>query len=240
MYQANGKLQSKDQYVVQYAPLVKRIAHHLAARLPSSVEVDDLIQAGLMGLLDAVGHYDQSQGAQFETYASQRIRGAMLDELREADWAPRSARKSMRTIEAAIHKLEQKLGRQPGEQELANELKVPLAEFQQMLLDARGHQLVYYEDFQAEGEDDFFERHSADQRPGPLGQIENGDFRAALVEAIKVLPEREQLLMSLYYEEELNLKEIGAVLGVTESRVSQLHSQAVVRLRSRLKDWLGA
>jgi len=240
MYQANGKLQSKDQYVVQYAPLVKRIAHHLAARLPSSVEVDDLIQAGLIGLLDAVGHYDQSQGAQFETYASQRIRGAMLDELREADWAPRSARKSMRTIEAAIHKLEQKLGRQPSEQELANELKVPLTEFQQMLLDARGHQLVYYEDFQTEGEDDFFERHSADQRPGPLGQIENGDFRAALVEAIKVLPEREQLLMSLYYEEELNLKEIGAVLGVTESRVSQLHSQAVARLRSRLKDWLGA
>ncbi|MDP2785830.1 MAG: RNA polymerase sigma factor FliA [Sulfurimicrobium sp.] len=240
MYQANGKLQSKEQYVVQYAPLVKRIAHHLAARLPSSVEVDDLIQAGLIGLLDAVGHYDQSQGAQFETYASQRIRGAMLDELREADWAPRSARKCMRTIEAAIHKLEQKLGRQPGEQELANELKVPLAEFQHMLQDARGHQLVYYEDFQAEGEDDFFERHSADQRPGPLGQIENGDFRAALVEAIKVLPEREQLLMSLYYEEELNLKEIGAVLGVTESRVSQLHSQAVARLRSRLKDWLGA
>jgi RNA polymerase sigma factor for flagellar operon FliA len=240
MYQANGKLQSKEQYVVQYAPLVKRIAHHLVARLPSSVEVDDLIQAGLIGLLDAVGHYDQSQGAQFETYATQRIRGAMLDELREADWAPRSARKCMRTIEAAIHKLEQKLGRQPGEQELANELKVPLAEFQHMLQDARGHQLVYYEDFQAEGEDDFLERHSADQRPGPLGQIENGDFRAALVEAIKVLPEREQLLMSLYYEEELNLKEIGAVLGVTESRVSQLHSQAVARLRGRLKDWLGA
>lgn len=240
MYQANGKLQSKEQYVVQYAPLVKRIAHHLAARLPSSVEVDDLIQAGLIGLLDAVGHYDQSQGAQFETYASQRIRGAMLDELRDADWAPRSARKSMRTIEAAIHRLEQRLGRQPGEQELANELKVPLAEFQQMLQDARGHQLFYYEDFQTEGEDNFFERHSADHRPGPLGQIENDDFRAALVEAIKVLPEREQMLMSLYYEEELNLKEIGAVMGVTESRVSQLHSQAVARLRSRLKDWLGA
>ncbi|MEN6587481.1 MAG: RNA polymerase sigma factor FliA [Sulfuricella sp.] len=240
MYQANGKLQSKEQYVVQYAPLVRRIAHHLAAKLPASVEVDDLIQAGLIGLLDAVGHYDQSQGAQFETYASQRIRGAMLDELREADWAPRSARKCMRTIEAAIHKLEQKLGRQPGEQELASELKVPLAEFQQMLQDARGHQLVYYEDYQADGDDDFFERHSADQRPGPLGQIENGDFRAALVDAIKILPEREQMVMSLYYEEELNLKEIGVVLGVTESRVSQLHSQAVARLRSRLKDWLGA
>lgn len=238
MYQANGKLQSKEQYVAQYAPLVKRIAHHLVAKLPPSVEVDDLIQAGLIGLLDAIGQYDQSQGAQFETYASQRIRGAMLDELREADWAPRSARKNMRTIESAVHRLEQRLGRAPGEQELADELKMPLAEYQQMLQDARGHQLVYYEDFQKEGDDDYFERHSADQRQGPLGQIEDGDFRAALVDAIKDLPEREQMVMSLYYEEELNLKEIGAVLGVTESRVSQLHSQAVGRLRSRLKDWL--
>jgi RNA polymerase sigma factor for flagellar operon FliA len=202
------------------------------------VQVDDLIQAGLIGLLDAVSHYDATQGAQFETYASQRIRGAMLDELREADWAPRSARKSMRSIEAAVSKLEQRLGRAPGEQELAKELHVSLEEYQQMLLDARGHQLVHYEDFQSEGEEGFFERHAADQRPGPLGQIEDGGFRAALVEAIKLLPEREKLMMSLYYEEELNLKEIGAVLGVTESRVSQLHSQAVARLRSRLKDWL--
>ncbi|MFA7317570.1 MAG: RNA polymerase sigma factor FliA [Sulfuricella sp.] len=238
MYQANGKLQSNDQYVAHYAPLVKRIAHHLAAKLPPSVQVDDLIQAGLIGLLDAIGHYDATQGAQFETYASQRIRGAMLDELREADWAPRSSRKSMHTIEAAISKLEQQLGRSPGEQELARELHVPLEEYQQMLLDARGHQLVHYEDCRSEGEDDFFERHAADGRPGPLGQIEDGAFRAAMVEAIKDLPEREQLMMSLYYEEELNLKEIGAVLGVTESRVSQLHSQAVARLRSRLKDWL--
>jgi RNA polymerase sigma factor for flagellar operon FliA len=224
--------------VVQYAPLVKRIAHHLAAKLPPSVQVDDLIQAGLIGLLDAVSHYDAAQGAQFETYASQRIRGAMLDELREADWAPRSARKSMRSIEAAVSKLEQQLGRPPGEQELARELQVPLEEYQQMLLEARGHQLLHYEDFQSEGDDDFLERHAADERPDPLRQIEDGGFRAALVEAIKVLPEREQLMMSLYYEEELNLKEIGAVLGVTESRVSQLHSQAVARLRSRLKDWL--
>jgi RNA polymerase sigma factor for flagellar operon FliA len=238
MYQSNGKLQSNDQYVAQYAPLVKRIAHHLAAKLPPSVQVDDLIQAGLIGLLDAIGHYDATQGAQFETYASQRIRGAMLDELREADWAPRSARKHMRVIEAAVSKLEQQLGRSPGEQELARELKVSLEEYQQMLLDARGHQLVHYEDFRSEGGDDFFERHEADERPDPLGQIEDVGFRSALVEAIKVLPEREQLMMSLYYEEELNLKEIGAVLGVTESRVSQLHSQAVARLRSRLKDWL--
>jgi len=238
-YQSNGKLQNHEQSVAQYAPLVKRIAHGLAAKLPSSVQVDDLIQAGLMGLLDAVNHYDHTQGAQFETYASQRIRGAMLDELRAVDWAPRSVRKSMRTIEAAINKLEQQLGRPPAEQEVAKALQVPLLEYQQMLQDARGHQLVYYEDFHGADGEDYFERHGADQRPDPLEQIESEAFRAAMVEAIKYLPEREQLMMSLYYEEELNLKEIGAVLGVTESRVSQIHSQAVARLRSQLKEWLG-
>ena len=237
MYNASG-LRDKDKCLQDYAALVKRLAHQMMSRLPYSVQIDDIIQAGMMGLLDAASRYDEIHGAQFETYATQRIRGAMLDELREADWAPRSSRKSMRTIEAAISKLEQQLGRSPGEQELARELHVPLEEYQQMLLDARGHQLVHYEDCRSEGEDDFFERHAADGRPGPLGQIEDGAFRAALVEAIKDLPEREQLMMSLYYEEELNLKEIGAVLGVTESRVSQLHSQAVARLRSRLKDWL--
>lgn len=239
MYQADGKLHGKEQYVAQYAPLVRRIAHHLAAKLPSSVQVDDLIQAGLIGLLDALGHYDATQGAMFETYATQRIRGAMLDELRGADWAPRSARRDLRAIEAAMHALEQRLGRAPGEQELADELRLPLAEYQHMLQEARGHQLVYYEDFQQDGDDDFLERHWADQRPGPLGQIEDEGFRAALVDAIGRLPERERMLMSLYYEEELNLKEIGAVLGVTESRVSQLHSQAVARLRSQLKEWMG-
>jgi RNA polymerase sigma factor FliA len=239
MYQANGKLHSNEEYVAQYAPLVKRMAHVMAARLPASVQVDDLIQAGLIGLLDAARNYDQTQGAQFETYATQRIRGAMLDELREADWAPRSARRGMRTIEAAISKLEQRLGRHPSEQEVADELKMPLAAYQEMLLEARGHQLVYYEDFQADGEDNYFERHDADQRPDPLGQIMEEGFRAALVNAIKELPQREQMVMSLYYEEDLNLKEIGLVLDVTESRVSQLHSQAVARLRGRLKDWLG-
>lgn len=239
MYRADGKLLSREEQVAQYAPLVKRIAHQLAARLPSSVQVDDLIQAGLIGLLDAVNHFDAGQGAQFETYAVQRIRGAMLDELREADWAPRSARKSMRVIEAAIHALEQRLGRPPGERELADELKLPLAEFQHMLAEAKGHQLVYYEDFQEDGDEGFLERHGPDSRPDPLAQIEDEGFRGALVKAIRELPEREQLMMSLYYEEELNLKEIGAVLGVTESRVSQIHSQAVARLRSRLKDWLG-
>lgn len=240
MQQASRIRDEKEQYIVQYAPLVKRIAHHLAARLPPSVQVDDLVQAGLIGLLSALDHYDELQGAQFETYASQRIRGAMLDELRQNDWLPRSARKTMRRIEAANTALEQRLGRHPGEQELADELKVPLAEFQQMLLDARGSQLLHYEDFQGSEDEEFLERHVATAQPGPLETIQDEGFRAVLVEAIQSLPEREKLMMSLYYEEDLNLKEIGQVLGVSESRVCQIHSQAIVRLRSRLKDWLGS
>lgn len=240
-YQPQGTSGSdKNSSVAKFAPLVKRIAHHMAAKLPPSVQLDDLIQAGLIGLLDALNRYDEMQGAQFETYASQRIRGAMLDELRQNDWLPRSVRKNMRRIETAINVLQQRLKRQPGEQELADEIGVPLAEFQQMLQDARGYQLLYYEDFQDADDEAFLERHVADKRPGPLEAMHDEGFRATLVEAIQTLPEREKLMMSLYYEEELNLKEIGAVLGVSESRVCQMHSQAIARLRSRLKDWVGA
>jgi RNA polymerase sigma factor for flagellar operon FliA len=228
----------KDQCVTQFAPLVKRIAYHLMARLPASVQVDDLIQVGMMGLLDAANNYDGAQGAQFETYAVQRIRGAMLDELRQSDWLPRSARKHLRQIESAVSILEQRLGRAPGEAELAKELKVSLDEYQQMLLDARGCQLLHYEDMQDGGEEDFFERHCADDSSEPLAMLQDGRFRTKLIEAISTLPEREKLMMSLYYEEELNLREIGEVLGVSESRVCQLHSQAIARLRSQLKGWV--
>jgi RNA polymerase sigma factor for flagellar operon FliA len=210
----------------------------MMARLPASVQVDDLIQVGMMGLLDAANNYDGAQGAQFETYAVQRIRGAMLDELRQSDWLPRSARKHLRQIESAVSALEQRLGRAPGEAELAKELKVSLEEYQQMLLDARGCQLLHYEDLQAGDEEDFFERHCADDSSEPLAMLQDGRFRSKLIEAIGALPEREKLMMSLYYEEELNLREIGEVLGVSESRVCQLHSQAIARLRSQLKGWV--
>jgi RNA polymerase sigma factor for flagellar operon FliA len=239
MYRPKG-LPDKEQFIADHIPLVKRIAYHLIARLPPSVQVEDLVQAGMLGLMDAANNFDPGQGAQFETYASQRIRGAMLDELRQVDWLPRTARKNLRQIEAATHVLEQKLGRPPSEQEAADALGVPLADYQQMLQDGRGHQLVYYEDFydNGEGDSDFLDRHLADNRDNPLEKIQDEGFRATLVEAIRTLPEREKLVMGLYYEEELNLREIGEVLGVTESRVCQLHSQAIVRLRSKLKDWL--
>jgi RNA polymerase sigma factor for flagellar operon FliA len=225
--------------VADYAPLVKRIAYHLMARLPSSVQVDDLIQAGLIGLLDALGNYDGSQGGHFESYASQRIRGAMLDELREVDWLPRNVRRNFRQIEAAISGLQQKLGHQPSEQDIADSLAIPLDQYQKMLQDARGCQLLYYEDFQEEGEDGFFDHYMVDNQTGPLDILQNERFKAVLATSIDGLPERERTVMGLYYEQELNLKEIGKILGVSESRVCQLHSQAVARLRSRLKEWTG-
>jgi len=236
MYAKTGP--EKNQYVVQYAPLVKRIAYHLMARLPASVQVDDLIQVGMIGLLDAASNYDDTQGAQFETYAVQRIRGAMLDELRQCDWLPRSARKTLRQIETAMNALEQRVCRAPTEREVADELHVSLDDYQQMLLDARGCQLLHYEDLQGGEDEDFFERHCADDSSEPFAKLQDGRFRAKLIEAIGILPEREKLMMAMYYEEELNLREIGEVLGVSESRVCQLHSQAMARLRSKLKEWL--
>jgi RNA polymerase sigma factor FliA len=233
MYDADGNL-DKSQLVEAYAPLVKRIAYHLMAKLPASVQLDDIIQNGMMGLLDAISRYEDGLGAQFETYAVQRVRGAMLDGLREDDWMPRSLRRDMRRVESAVQTLEQRLGRQPSETELADEVGVPLADYQQILQEARGHQLVYFEDFNSTDDEDFLERHVADQDANPLGMLEDADLRRTLVRAIEELPEREQLVMSLYYEEELNLREIGEVLGVTESRVCQLHSQAVARLRARV------
>lgn len=229
--------ETADGLVRQYLPLVKRIAYHLMTRLPASVEVDDLIQAGLMGLLDSVERYDDGHGAHFETYATQRIRGAMLDELREADWASRNVRKAARRIEQAIHTLEQRLGRPPSEQEIADEMQIDINTYFDLLNDARGAQLLYYEDLLEEGGDDFLERFADDVSLGPFDILAGRHFKRALAQAVSLLPDREKQLMGMYYEQEMNFKEIGAVLGVSESRVCQLHSQAITRLRSRLREW---
>ncbi|WP_353192864.1 RNA polymerase sigma factor FliA [Pandoraea pnomenusa] len=241
MYTARGKVDTNDT-LTQYAPLVRRLALQLMAKLPASVELEDLIQAGMLGLLDAANRYQETQGAQFETYASQRIRGAMLDELRELDWASRGIRKTARQIEQAVQRLEQRLGRGPSESEIAGEMSIGLSEYQQMLQDVHGCQLIYYEDFESADEEPFIDRICADPGADPLTMLLDEGLRGGVVDAIDRLPDREKLLMSLYYEQGLNLREIGAVLEVSESRVCQLHSQAISRLRATLREkaWTSA
>lgn len=231
MYTARGTL-TKDQQVAAYVPLVRRVAYLLMARLPASVEVDDLIQNGMIGLLDAMDRFEDGMGAQFETYAVQRVRGAMLDGLRESDWLPRGVRKEMRRVEEAIRLLEHEIGRPPSEAELAKAMDMPLADYQKLLMEARGHQIVYIEEVSDGNGEDYLDRHGTNTVPDPLQILEEAGIRQTLVQAINLLPEREKLMMSLYYEQDLNLREIGEIMGVTESRVCQLHSQAVARLRA--------
>ncbi len=237
MYTARGTLE-RDAAIEKYGPLVRRVAAQMIAKLPANVELDDMVQAGMIGLVDALSRYQPDQGAQFETFAMQRIRGAMLDELREADWLPRSVRRNQRTIETAIRRLEQRHKRQPSETEVAEELGMPIEQYQHMLGEARGSQLVYLDEFSdQDSEDGFLERFKIDAENDPSMMLRDDRFRDALIEAVEDLPERERMVMGMYYEQEMNLKEIGAVLGVTESRISQLHSQAVARLRVKLRGW---
>jgi RNA polymerase sigma factor FliA len=236
MYTANGQL-DRNALIKQYQPLVRRLAHHMMVKLPPSVEVDDLIQVGLIGLSDALTRYEASQGVQFETFATQRIRGAMLDELRGTDWMSRGSRKSQKDIEAALRRLEHKLGRSPIESEIAVELGMSLAEYQSLLGKVRGTQLVYLEDMSRRDDEDdtFLDRHVADADADPMNMLRDQRLRTSLVAAIKTLPEREQYIMSMYYEQDMNLKEIAAVLDVTESRICQLHSQSIARLRAKMR-----
>ena len=236
-YQAVQRTVAAPDPIVQHAELVRRIAHHLAARLPASVEIDDLVQAGMIALFDSLKRFDPASDIQFETFAMQRVRGAMLDELRSGDWMPRSVRKNQRTIERAISRLEHGLQRAPTETEIASELGMELGDYQRMLGEARGGQLIYLDEVgERDGDEDYLERHHPSQEPDPLQTLSDGRFRQALVAAIQDLPEREKLVIALYYYENLTLREIGEVLGVTESRVSQLHTKAVLRLKSRLQD----
>lgn len=236
MYTAKGQL-DREHMIRQYVPLVRRLAHHMIAKLPPNVELDDLIQVGMIGLSEALTRYEVAQGVQFETFATQRIRGAMIDELREGDWMSRSSRKSQKDIERALRRVEQKLGRVPRESEIAEELGMTLADYQDLLGKVRGTQLVYLEDMGGSGDEDegFLDRHLGDADADPMERLRDDRLRQALVDAIKTLPEREQYIMSMYYEKDLNLKEIAAVLGITESRVCQLHSQSVARLRAKMR-----
>jgi RNA polymerase sigma factor for flagellar operon FliA len=241
MYNPKGRSNAKTQ-LEDHIDLVKKIAYQLKSKLPRNIEEDDLIQAGMIGLLDALNRYEDTQQAQFETYATLRIRGAMLDELRNMDWLPRSVRENMRKIENAILELQKKLSRNPTENEIADNLKLSIQDYHKFLAENSGHQLLYLEDFVTNEDDDsYLDRYQTGKKDNPLESLLELGFRDALAKAIDELPERERLMMALYYEQELNLKEIGAVLDVSESRVSQIHSQAISRLRTLLKEqkWIG-
>lgn len=226
---------SIDSIVEQYGYLVKKIAYHLLARLPDSVDVDDLIQAGMMGLIEAYKRFESTKGASFETYAGIRIRGSMMDEVRKTDWAPRSVRRNGRAVTNAIKELEANLGREASDIEVSAYMGIGIDEYHEMIHSSMTTQLFSYEEML--DSDNNLDTIESENENTPYSLVEEGDFQSELAKEIDNLPEREKLVLSLYYNEELNLKEIGAVLGVSESRVSQIHSQAAMRLRARLSNW---
>jgi RNA polymerase sigma factor FliA len=230
-YAAARSAEATDALVTRHAELVKRIAYHLAGRLPPSVDVADLIQAGMLGLLEAAANYTANRGASFETYAGIRIRGAMIDALRKLDWAPRSVHRKARAVAAVMRDIEKETGRDARDSEIAERMGVTLQEYHAIVQDAASCRLASLDEVTAAAAPD-----SAD----PFRETVDADFRGALAQAIDGLPDREKLVMSLYYSDELNLKEIGAVLRVTESRVCQLHGQALMRLKARLAAWSDA
>ncbi|MDC0611711.1 RNA polymerase sigma factor FliA [Vibrio sp.] len=234
-YDQHGNVNSQQAFLEKYSVLVKRIAHHLIGRLPPSVQVDDLIQAGMIGLLEAQKNYDGRKGASFETYAGIRIRGAMLDDIRRGDWVPRSVHKHNREISHAISILEGQLNRDPTDSEVAKFLEMTLDQYHSVLTDINCSRIVGIDDLGV-SEDVISPTDSLDENT-PFKGVADESFRKALVESIKSLPEREALVLSLYYDEELNLKEIGEVIGVSESRVSQILSQTMQRLRTKLRSW---
>ncbi|WP_266159770.1 RNA polymerase sigma factor FliA [Dyella silvatica] len=228
--------ESSDDMVRRHAPLVRRIAYHLMGRLPASVDVDDLVQAGMIGLLEAARNFATDRSASFETYAGIRIRGAMLDELRKTDWTPRSVHRKLREVTEAVRQIENETGADAADAEVIRRLGITAQEYHQILADASSARLL---SLTAPDDDEGGAAFDVADQDGmePQERVEQEGMRHALVDSIGNLPEREQLVMSLYYEQELNLKEIGAVLGVTESRVCQIHGQALVRLRARMTGW---
>jgi len=225
-----------DELVTKYAPLVKRIAYHLKARLPATVVVDDLLQAGMIGLLEASRKYDPNQGASFETYAGIRIRGSMLDELRRNDWAPKSVHRKVRDITQAIRTIEHREGRDARDEEVIEVLGISRDEYFKTLQDVSSHRVLSWDEIGID--EDAFGHSVSDSKTGVHDELEKQHFQSKLSESISSLPEREKMIVSLYYESELNLREIGSVMNVSESRISQLLSQAHIRLRARMRDWI--
>lgn len=226
--------QTQETLVKSHAMLVKRIAHHLLGRLPQSVQLDDLIQAGMLGLLEAARNYDSSKGASFETYAGIRIKGHMLDEVRRNDWVPRSVYRNSRIISEAVKQVENRLGREAKDYEVAEQLTISLNEYHEMLQDSVSSHLYGFEDLGVT--EDVLQNEENGHITEPLVSVMLSDMKSRLAEVIGGIPHKEKLVLSLYYEQDLNLKEIGEIIGVGESRVSQILSQATHRIRSRLME----
>jgi len=226
------QLETQEALVKSHAVLVKRIAYHLLSRLPATVLLDDLMQAGMLGLLEAVRHFDETKGASFETYAGIRIRGHMLDEVRRNDWVPRSVYRNARMISKAVREVENRLGREAKDMEVASELNITFDEYHSMLGDSAAAHLYGFDDVGVT--DDVLQDESRNLSNEPHVNALHADLTSHLSQVIESLPKNERLVLSLYYEQDLNLKEIGEVLGVSESRVSQIHSQATHRIKARL------
>ena len=235
---AYGKVADQSHLLVErHAPLVKRIALHMMARLPASVQLDDLIQSGMIGLIEAGKKFDGGKGASFETYAGIRIRGAMLDEIRRGDWTPRSVHRNGRLIANTIAELEAELGRDVKDTEVAEKLDITLDEYHHMINEVSSGKIIGIEDLGV-SEDVIVTEGGEESENQPFEGMASAAFQKALASTISSLPEREALVLSLYYDDELNLREIGEVLSVSESRVSQIHSQALVRVKSRMQAWI--
>lgn len=236
MYSQTEQAQSGEQLVQKHAGLVRRIAQHLMAKMPASVQLDDLLQAGIIGLLDAARNFDAGKGAVFETYAGIRIRGSMIDEVRKGDWVPRSVHRNSRRISAAIAEIEARTGQDANDAAIAAELGVSLEQYYEMQQDSFSSRLFSYDEIAQDDDDGPGEQFVGDSED-PFQDTQQDLFKQQMAQEIGNLPERERLVLSLYYDEELSLKEIGLILEVSESRVSQIHSQATLRLRSRLNAW---
>ncbi|MBF0623095.1 MAG: FliA/WhiG family RNA polymerase sigma factor [Magnetococcales bacterium] len=232
---------SRDELIVKYAPVVKYVVSRISMKLPQSVDPDDLYQVGILGLIDAVSKFDPVRGIKFQTYAEFRVRGAILDELRAVDWVPRAVRQAASNIESMFQSLEARLGRPAEDEEVADALDIPLETFYEQLNQVRGISIVSFEDIRPSMDDEEWNILDVLADPSvddPLETLGLDRMREALSQAIMGLPEKERLVVTLYYFEELTMGEIGAVLGLTESRISQLHSKAALRMRARIKQVL--
>lgn len=225
-----------DALMTEYAPFVKKIAYHIVSRLPSHIQLEDMIQAGMIGLFEALKGYDKNKGASFETYSRIRIQGAMIDEVRRCDWTPRSVYKKSRDISEAVRTIEKEKGRDAKDSEVAELLDLTMKEYYNMVTAAAGCQLLSYEDIALAGGSQ--DEYKSGNFSGPYHNMQEESFKHGLTDKISTLPEREKLVVSLYYDDEFNLREIGEILGITEGRVCQIHSQALIRLRARMTDWV--